>query len=176
MKKVISVLSLALVLFISCEGPQGPPGLDGFDGTDAEAIGKVFDQVVNFGAADNFSITIPYPTTIEVFENDVVLVYRQAEVIKDSNNEDTDVWQLLPQNFFLDEGILQYNYDHTFFDVTLFLDGTFDLSILGDQFTKNQVFRIAVVPARMVQGKELSSLKFSEIENMLNTDTDQLLF
>ena len=185
MKKVIALLSFAIVLFTACEGPQGPPGFDGFDGRDGQNgidgqnddIGKVFDQNVNFGDADDFTVKIDFPNTIEVFENDVVLVYRLAEIVQDSNGQDTDVWQLMPQNFFLDQGTLQYNYDHTFFDVSIFLDGTFDLTLLEDKFTQNQIFRIAVLPAEQLQGKDSNGLKFSEIESMLDTtNTDLLLF
>ena len=175
MKKVIALLSLALVVFTACEGPAGPPGFDGFDGRDGidgenGLIGQVFDEVINF-EADDYGINIAYPNNFDVQANDVVLVYRLAEI-----NNGTDVWQLMPQNFFLDEGTLQYNFDYTEFDVTIFLDATFDLALLGDAFTQEQIFRIAVLPAGMVQGKDLSGLKFSEIENMLDFNTYKVLF
>ena len=34
-----------------------------------------------------------------------------------------------------------------FIDVQIFLDANFDLTLLGSQFTNDQIFRIAIVPA-----------------------------
>jgi len=180
MKKIIAILSFILVAFTACEGPQGAPGFDGRDGLNGQdgadgLVGAVFDQVVNFGAVDNYTTSFNYPTTIEVFENDAVLVYRLAEIVKDDNNIDTDVWQLIPQNFFLDQGILQYNYDHTFFDIELFLDGNFDLSLLGDEFTQEQIFRIVILPATMAQAGKLNTKNYQDIEGMLDINPDHLL-
>ena len=154
MKKIIALLSLIVVVFVSCEGEPGRDGLDGQDGTNG-FVGQVFDKVVNFGTQDNFKITIDFPSDIEVFESDTVLIYRLAEVVKDNQGEDTDVWQLLPQNFFLDQGILQYNYEHTFFDFSILLDGNFDLTTLDNKFTQEQVFRIAVIPSDFLNSKDI---------------------
>jgi len=167
MKKIIALLSLALVLFTACEGPQGPSGLDGFNGTDG-LIGQVFDKSVSFGS--DFTKNIAFPKDFAV-NSDVLLVYRLAEI-----NNGVDVWQLMPQNFFLDQGILQYNFDYTEIDVTIFLDANFDLTLLEDKFTQNQIFRIAVVPADLLQGKDINGLEYSEIESMLDANTDKVLF
>ena len=65
-----------------------------------------------------------------------------------ANGGSADAWSALPQNFFLGNGdIIQYVFNHTFFDVELLIDGNFDLSLLGSDFTSDQVFRIAVVPS-----------------------------
>lgn len=53
----------------------------------------------------------------------------------------------MPQTVVLDEGVLQYNYDHTFLDVQIFLDGTVDFSTLLVGEAMDQVFRIVVLPA-----------------------------
>ncbi|HAI44493.1 MAG TPA: hypothetical protein DCM40_43530, partial [Maribacter sp.] len=85
--------------------------------------------------------------TIEVFETDVVLVYMLWDVTEDSNGESVDIWRLMPQTRILDQGLLQYNYDYTFFDVSIFLESDFDLSTLQPGDTDDQVFRIAILPA-----------------------------
>lgn len=155
--------ALVTLFFISCEGPQGPPGLDGFDGFDGvdgtngqdgiTVLGKVVDIEGSFAANNDYSIFYEFPQTIEVFETDVVLVYILFDQSVDDNGELVDIWRLLPQTRILDQGLLQYNYDFTFFDVNIFLDSDFDLSTLQPGDTDNQVFRIAVLPAESTTGK-----------------------
>ena len=58
-----------------------------------------------------------------------------------------DVWRLLPQTVVLSEGILQYNFDYTLNDVEIFLGGTLDLHTLLPAESKDQIFRIVVLPA-----------------------------
>ena len=77
-----------------------------------------------------------------------------------------DIWSQLPQTFFLSQGTLLYSFDHTFFDVRLFLDGNFDLSTLGSQFTNDQTFRIAIVPSEFAY----ANLTMTELMQGLNTD------
>jgi len=71
----------------------------------------------------------------------------------DSNGEAVDIWRLMPQTRIIDQGLLQYNYDYTFFDVNIFLESDFDLSLLSVGDTDNQVFRIAILPAESTTGK-----------------------
>ena len=151
MKKfsLLSILSL-VVIMASCEGPAGPPGPPGFDGLDGldgiNILGKVLEIEGSFTAEDEYALFYEFPQTVEVFESDIVLVYILWEQIED-NGEFFDVWRLLPQTRLLNQGILQYNFDHTFFDVSVFLEGDFDLSTLGPGDTDNQIFRIAIMPA-----------------------------
>lgn len=167
MKKFSVVLgSLMAIFFISCTGPQGPPGFDGFDGLDGldgrdgqdgedgvNILGQVLDIEGSFSAENNYEILYEFPQTIEVFETDVVLVYLLWDQTEDSNGEAVDIWRLMPQTRILDQGLLQYNYDHTFLDVNLFLEFNFSEADLLPGDTDNQVFRIAVLPAEMTQGK-----------------------
>lgn len=142
----LSIISLVVIL-ASCEGPAGPPGPPGFDGQDGiNILGKVLEIEGTFTAEDNYTLIFDFPQDVEVFESDIVLVYILWEQIED-NGEFFDVWRLLPQTRLLDQGILQYNFDHTFFDVTIFLEGDFDFSTLGPADTDNQIFRIAIMPA-----------------------------
>jgi len=151
MKKfsLLSILSLAMIM-ASCEGPVGPPGPPGFDGLDGldgiNILGKVLEIEGTF-TSFNEPLFYEFPQDVEVFESDIVLVYILWEVAEDNNGEFVDVWRLLPQTRLLDQGILQYNFDHTFFDVSIFLEGNFDFATLGPEDTDNQIFRIAIMPA-----------------------------
>lgn len=155
MKKISLALGTFLTLFIiSCEGPAGPPGFDGLDGLDGiNILGKVIEIEGSFTPQNNYSIFFEFPQTVEVFESDIVLVYLLWGQTEDSNGEAVDIWRLLPQTRILNQGLLQYNYEHTFFDVDIFLESDFDLGTLLPGDTQNQVFRIAIMPAEFAQGK-----------------------
>ena len=54
----------------------------------------------------------------------------------------------LPTTYFdTGGGTFLYTFNHTYFDVKFFLDGNFNLNTLGAEWTQNQLFRIAIVPA-----------------------------
>jgi hypothetical protein len=137
MRHFILFLAFAsTVLFSSCTGPEGPPGDSGLN-----ILGQVFETTINFNNGNNFSQIVTFPSNIEVFESDVVLVY----LLTDSGN--IDVWSQLPQTFFPPYGTLLYTFDHTFIDAKILLDANFNLSLLGSEYTNDQIFRIAIVPA-----------------------------
>ena len=142
MKKATLLLGAFLSLFlISCEGPQGPPGFDGFDGQDGldgvDGIqGQVFEiDGVNFGfdPASNLQsalINFGDNTNFEVFESDAVLVYRFDGEIELDDGTFANAWSLIPQNFFVQQGTIQYTVAHNFIDLEIFIDGNFDLANL----------------------------------------------
>jgi hypothetical protein len=154
MKKIITVLLISVFALTSCgddgamgpQGPQGPAGADGLDG-----LGYTFEETVTFEYDSDVNL---YSTFIDIPENvvtidpdaDAVLIYR-LNVIEATDGSNLDTWSLIPQNFFLDEGIIQYVYNHTVNDVEVIIDGNFDLSILGSQFVENQTFRVVVIPS-----------------------------
>jgi hypothetical protein len=167
MKKFNVVLgSLITLFFLSCTGTQGPPGFNGFDGLDGfdgrdgangadgvTILGQVLDIEGSFTFENNFAILYEFPQTVEVFESYIVLVYLLWDQTEDGNGEAVDIWRLMPQTRILDQGLLQYNFDHTFLDVNLFLESNFDLTTLQPSDTDNQVFRIAVLPSDLTEGK-----------------------
>lgn len=139
MKKLMFLMLLAVG--VACEGPEGPMGPTGNDG---EIIAsKAFEIEVDFTESNDYSHLEPYG--FNVLSSDVTLVY----VLWDTENGN-DIWRLLPQQVFFQEGLMQYNYDFTNVDVNIFLDATFDLSALGSQWANDQVFRVVVVPADLV--------------------------
>lgn len=72
--------------------------------------------------------------------------------------DEQDVWRLLPQQVYLETGILAYNYDFTELDVRFFLEGTIDLDSLDASWTQNQIFRVVVVPADNIDGVDLTNI------------------
>ncbi len=156
--KKLSLLSslLVVVLFISCTGdpgPQGPPGFDGIDGADG-LIGTIFEVEADFTAGNNYEYLVDIPTNIEVFDTDVIMAYILTGI-----DDDVDIWEPLPQTLFFEDGILLYGFNHTFFDVNFFLDGTKDFASLDALFTNGVVFRVAVIPAAFAETLDLTNIQ-----------------
>lgn len=146
MKAITGILLiLAVAILPACEGEPGPPGRDGIDGE--SFLGSVFEIEGDFTSENGYSLYFEFPQSMTVYESDVVLVYILWDQVEDNNGEPLDVWRLLPQTLVLDEGILQYNYDHTFLDVQIFLDGSIDFGTLRVSEAIDQVFRIVILPA-----------------------------
>lgn len=145
MKKLIFIL-ISAVVFSACEGDTGPPGPPGPQGP--YIIGTVFEiSNVNFNPGNDYSFLGVFydyiPSNIEIFPSDVVLIYLLEGV--DNGN---DIWSLMPQTFYLNGGgIAEYNYNHTVNDFQIFLSGNVNLNTLPPDFTQNQIFRIAILPA-----------------------------
>jgi hypothetical protein len=164
MKNLLLFLALSATVFLtSCEGDPGPPGEPGIN-----ILGQVFEVTVNFTPGNDFSQVVDFPSNVEVFESDAVLVYLLEDVIPGGGGT-IDVWSQLPQTFFIGNNTLVYNFDHTFLDVRLFLDGNFDLTTLGSAFTDNQTFRIAIVPSEFADAN-MSMAELLETINLEGTD------
>jgi len=183
MKKIKLLFGIAAIVFaVGCEGPAGPPGPPGFDGLDGldgqdgiNILGQVLEIEGTFELENDYSIFYEFPQTVEVFESDVVLVYILWEQVDDPDGGDPiDVWRLLPQTRILDQGLLQYNYDHTFLDVTIFLESDFDLGTLLPGDTDNQVFRIAVVPASFGSDASIDLTNLESVMNAMKFDDESV--
>lgn len=138
MRKSGIIMSILLVLsLVACKGDRGPQGPAG-----TNILGQVFERTVDFNSGNEFSTLITFPNNVEVFEADAVLVY-----LLESNDGNVDVWTPLPQTYFTNQGTMIYSFNHTFIDLSIFLDADFPLGNLLPTFTQNQTFRIAVVPS-----------------------------
>jgi len=187
MNKFSTILGAVIVfVFAACEGPQGPPGFDGLDGLDgAPGAPGIQGQVVevegdDFGydaQANLFSTLITFSdvTNFEVFESDAVLVYRHDGVIELSDGSTADAWTQIPQNYFLNEGTIQYVFAHTFVDVELFIDGNFDLSTLSTDFTDNQLFRIVFIPSEYAQSADFDASNIESVMSKLQINEEQVI-
>jgi hypothetical protein len=165
MKKIF-LLSFVLFALGACSsdgdvGPQGPPGEPGIN-----ILGQTFEfENVSFDyLADSniYATIIDVPTEIEVEPSDAILVYRRQ--ILDGN----ETWSLIPQNFFLDGGTIQYVYNHTTTDVELLIDGDFDLSNLSADFTTDQFFRFVVVPSNFAVANGVDVADYEAVMSTIN--------
>jgi len=165
MKNFYALLLLVSAVLVSCEGsvgPPGPPGPQGAQGIPGQdgLLGLVIEVQADFNFGNNFEYFVDLGD-IEVYDSDVVVVYRLMEVI-----DGTDVWEPLPQTIFRGSGILLYAFDYTIFDVRLFLDGTVDFGKLDPIDTDGQIFRIAVIPADFA--KDIDLKKMDNVIKALN--------
>jgi len=162
-KSILYLAALLALLAVSCVGPEGPPGFDGFDGRDGlngldGVQGKVLEiDGVNFDYDDSANLhftLLNYGdfTDFEVSESYAVLIYRYDGEVELSDGPANN-WSLIPQNFFTQDGTIQYTYAHNFVDTELFIDGNYDLINLSGDFTQNQFFRIVFVPSDFLSSK-----------------------
>lgn len=160
MKYAIALLSIAFL--ISCEvsstrvgppGPEGPPGPAG-------PVGQGFEVEADFNQSNNFSEIFTFPENAEVLDTDIVVAYLLFEVDEETGN---DVWQQLPASFFFEDGQFQYAFDHTLADVRLFLQGSIDLRTLGDAFTRDQIFRVAILPVDYVTSNNIDLSNMEQV-------------
>jgi len=137
MKRIFLFLAVvaSAAVFQSCEGDQGPIGPDG-------PASEVFElQNRNFSLNANNEYTIYEALNPNILDSDNVLIYRLSGLI-DSN---TPIWQLIPRTLFLEQGELDYDYDFSREDFTIYAGGTYNLASTPVYIT-NQTFRIVIVP------------------------------
>jgi len=155
--------------FQACEGPIGPQGPAGQDGVDGITIvGEAFEVEVDFNEANDYKEV--YEFDPEIFDSDVVLIYIQWE-----QDNGTPIWRPLPQTVFFQEGVLMYNYDFTRFDFSVFLDGPLDYSLLGDDWTQNQLFRVVIVPADFSTTNRIDYSDYDAVTKMLGIEEDDFV-
>ena len=143
MKHVFLTLVSLNLLFSSCQGPEGPPGVTGVN-----ILGKVIEVSIDLDQSNSYQQVVTLPLDVEVFESDAILVYRHEGIF-----DTADIWTPLPTTYFdAGGGTFLYTFNHTYFDVKFFLDGNFNLNTLGPEWTQNQLFRIAIIPAEYGDG------------------------
>ncbi|MGB8706118.1 MAG: collagen-like protein [Gillisia sp.] len=176
MKKILALFVMSSLVLTSCSsdgpvGPEGPPGPQGPAGT----TGTVIDVTGEFTSDNNYELSVDFNEQgVEVFESDAVLVYLKTGEDGTAGGSPVEVWRQLPQTYYVNGGQLQYNFDYTFFDVLIFLDGTVDFGSLDSSYTDNQVMRIVIVPADFAQtsGVDVSSMK--AVMNALNVKSSDI--
>ncbi|MUP45468.1 collagen-like protein [Gramella sp. BOM4] len=161
MKKFLSLFAIFSLFLVACEGDQGPPGPPGQDGINV--VGQTFE--ITFDFDDEYSEFVTIPDGIEVLESDIILVY-----LLESVEDGADVWSPLPQTFYFDDGEVQYNYNHTTFDVNIYLHGRIDLNTLGTAFTDDQTFRMVVVPSDFALDSGVDINSYQAVKTALDLD------
>ena len=171
MKKISTLLAVIGMIFISsCEGPQGPPGYDGLDGLDGQdgLIGEVFElKNVNFAYNATDGYTIYRALTPQIYPSDVILIYRMTGTI-DAN---TPIWQLIPRTLFLPQGELDYDFDFSKEDFTIYAGGNYNLS-LTPNYINNQTFRIVIVPGSF--SASINKNNYADVVAALNVKESQV--
>ncbi|MDT0646661.1 collagen-like protein [Zunongwangia sp. F260] len=159
-------------------GPQGPEGPQGEPG---DAItGTVLDlEVSNFNEANDYTLFLDFEEEgVTVEEDDAILVYIATGQFDDSDGVPYYVWRQLPQIYYTEDGEqIQYNFDFTFFDVTIFLDSSIpyeDFDTIDATYTDNQLFRIVVVPATFAETQSVDISDYNAVMKKLNFDTKKI--
>lgn len=165
MKATLAKISVVILLIIAgaCRGPEGPPGPMGAPGPrgpqgpqgPAGEEGIVIEyEEVHFLAPD-YSVFLDFG--IQALPSDAVLVYALwgTETV---DGEFFEIWRLLPQTTFQQDGLLIYNYEHTDVDVELFLEANFNIANaeLGPEVLEDWVIRIVIVPAQYLDNGRLA--------------------
>jgi len=160
MKKIIAVL----VVMISLQGCTTDNGLVVNNNT----ISEVFEiKNVNFGydLIDGYAIYQKF--TPAIYPSDVVLIYRLSGTIDSS----TPIWQLIPRTLFVVQGELDYDYDFSKEDFTIYAGGNYDLA-LTPSYLNNQTFRIVIVPGAF--SANLKTSNYEDVMARLNINESQI--
>ncbi|AWW33199.1 hypothetical protein DN752_14590 [Echinicola strongylocentroti] len=142
MRKLLLLLFVATTFMIQgCEGPPGPQGPPGEPG--GLFVGETFEVEVSFNDANNYSKLFDLDPPME--EGDAILIYmNEASPVYDDRN----AWRLLPQTFYIEQGTLVYNFDHTPSTFSIFMDNSpVDFAQLTTYWTDNLLFRVVIVPS-----------------------------
>ena len=157
MKKIITLL--AVVGMFSLQGCTVED-----NSVDNDTISTVFEtKEVSFIPTNNFTIRFNFPSAI--FPSDMVLVYRLAGTLNGK-----DVWEFLPETYYFADGTRDFSYNFNFTNtfVDIYLNSN-DLISVPSGNRLNQIFRIVVVPANLINAVDknnypavMSALKIKE--------------
>lgn len=146
MKKIITLL--AVVGMFSFQGCTVE------DSGDNDTISTVFEiERVSFLPSNNFIVRFIFPNTI--VPSDMVLVYRLGGTLNGR-----DVWEFLPETYYFDNGTRDFSYNFNFTNafVDIYLNGN-DLLSVPSGNRLNQVFRIVVVPANLINAVDKNNFQ-----------------
>lgn len=112
------------------------------DNVDNDTISEVFEYSnVDLVSGNGYTALLTFPHA--TYTSDMVLVYRLVDY-----GSAGDVWKLLPETYYFDDGTLDFGYDNDFtrYDAQVGLYG-YDLPGLSNAYKLDQVFRVVVIPA-----------------------------
>ena len=167
MKRIVLFLAvIGLTTLSSCDGDTGPQGPQGVSGIESE----VFElQNINFQLNQNNEYTIFQNLNPVILDSDNILIYRMSGTI----NSQTPIWQLIPRTLFLDEGELDYDFDFSRVDFTIYAGGTYNLA-LTPQFIQNQTFRIVIIPGYFSKGTNLDFNNYDAVIDYFNINDSNI--
>lgn len=169
MKKITLVLAfIGMIALESCTVNEN----DG-NNIDNDTIAEVFElRNVNFGFDGANGYSIYRQLNPNIFSSDVILIYRLSGLI----NSNTPIWQQIPRTLYLPQGELDYDFDFSSVDFTIYAGGTYDLGLTPSYLT-NQTFRIVIVPGffsnKMASNVDLSN--YNEVVKAFNIDESKVI-
>jgi hypothetical protein len=131
------------------------------DDYDNDTISEVFEYSnVNFVGSNGYSALLTFPHA--TYTSDMVLVYRLADY-----GSAGDVWKLLPETYYFNDGTLDFGYDNDFtrYDAQVNLFG-YDLPNLSNAYKLNQVIRVVVIPAYFGNKSAAGKLDFEDYNSV----------
>ena len=165
MKKIILLLAFSTILTLgSCSNN---------DDVDTDTISEVFElRNINFGFDPNNGYTIYQTLNPQIFASDVLLIYRLSGTIDSS----TPIWQQIPRTLYLPQGELDYDFDFSKEDFTIYAGGNYDLTLTPSYLT-SQTFRIVIVPgyfSNKVGAKKLDYSDYNAVIKVLHIDDSKV--
>ncbi|MFN7675574.1 hypothetical protein [Flavobacterium sp.] len=164
-KKITLVLAFIGMIML-----QGCTVNENTDTIDNDTISEVFElRNVNFSFNPNDGYTIYQTFNPQIFPSDVVLIYRLSGLI----NSNTPIWQSIPRTLFLPQGELDYDFDFSSVDFTIYAGGTYNLG-LTPSFITNQTFRIVIIPGFFGKNSSLDYNDYNAVINAYNIDDSKV--
>lgn len=142
---------------------------DNVNGIDNDTISEVFEYTnVNF-LPNSYTVVLNFPHTI--YSSDMVLVYRLSDVFQGE-----DVWKLLPETYYFNDGTLDFRYDYNFtrYDAEVYMEG-YDLAGLSSAVRLNQVLRVVVIPAAFGKNGNINYNDYKSVVNAYNIDERKII-
>jgi len=175
MKKLFPFLFVAIfgLVMTSCDRTQY------IDNTQVTDYPAVYDLNVDFTYNSSTGVATYYKAFVtDMYDSDFVMIYRKV-----GTDKGNVVWQPLPQTIYnIVVGTetnheLDYTYDFTKRDISIYASGTFDLSLRQD-FITGQTFRIVLVPAvfggKSANRSDISKMSYEEVIRKYNIDDSKV--
>lgn len=134
MKRITLILAvIGMVTLGSCSND---------DDVDRDTIAEVYElRNVDFGYNPTDGYLIYETLNPQIAHGSSIIMYRLSGTIDSS----TPIWQPIPRTLYFPEGELDYDFDFTREDFTIYAGGTYDLN-LTPNFINNQTFRLVIIP------------------------------
>ncbi len=144
MKRLLLLLTLfaGAATFQSCDGDTGPQGPAGPDSIVYELRQVDFNL---FNGEYQIYRTFGESLGFNLYDSETVLVYRQSSSFVNNAGVTTPIWQLIPRTLFLPQGELDYDFDFSQEDFTIYAGGNFDPSTTPE-YINDQTFRLVIIP------------------------------
>jgi hypothetical protein len=125
----------------------------------------VFETPFDLLEEENYTFLFEFPEDIPVFDDDIVLAYLLVDLAPITNDESIPVWEPLPLTLFEAEGLFQYAFTYTMFDVEIFAR-TNNIELLKPELTNDLYARIVLMPAVFYQAAIQEGVNFDNYQEV----------